>query len=43
MLVLPVARDSEPVERYDAISSFVLTSGSATPASVIPPFVVSLI
>lgn len=43
MLVLPVARDNEPLERYDAISSFVFTSGSVTPASVIPPFTVSLI
>lgn len=43
MLVLPVARDNEPLERYDAISSFVLTTASITPASVIPPFTVSLI
>lgn len=43
ILVLPVARDSEPRERLDAISSLVLTSASVTPASVIPPFTVSLI
>lgn len=43
MFVLPMARDDEPLERYDAISSFVLTSASVTPASVIPPFTVSLI
>jgi len=38
-----VARDNEPLERYNAISSFVLTSASVTPASVISPFNVSLI
>jgi len=38
-----VARDNEPLERYDVISSFVLTSASVTPVSVIPPFNVSLI
>jgi hypothetical protein len=43
MFVLPVARDMEPRERYDDISSFVLTSGSVTPARVIPPLKVSLI
>lgn len=43
MFVLPVARDKEPRVRYDAISSFVLISASVTPASVIPPFTVSLI
>ena len=43
MFVLPVARDDEPRDRYDAISSFVLTSASVTPARVIPPFTVSLI
>ena len=43
MLVLPVARDKEPRVKYDAISSFVRTSASVTPASVIPPFTVSLI
>lgn len=43
MLVLPVARDKEPLDKKEAISSFDLTSGSVTPASVIPPVTVSLI
>lgn len=43
MFVLPVARENEPRVKYDAISSFVRTSASVTPASVIPPFTVSLI
>ena len=43
IFVLPVARDWEPRVRYVAISSFVLTSASVTPASVIPPCTVSLI
>jgi len=43
MFVLPVARARDPRDKYEAISSFDLTSGSATPASVIPPFTVSLI
>ena len=33
----------EPCDRYDAISSFVLTSASVTPARVMPPLTVSLI
>lgn len=43
ILVLAVARAREPLDKYDAISSFVRTSASVTPASVIPPFAVSLI
>lgn len=33
----------EPRDRYDAISSFVRTSASVTPAKVMPPLTVSLI
>lgn len=43
MLVLPVARATEPRVKYVAISSFDLTSASVTPANVMPPLTVSLI
>lgn len=43
IFVLPVAREMDPRVKYDAISSFDLTSASVTPASVIPPAAVSLI
>lgn len=43
VLVLPVARASNPQLKCDAISSFDLTSATVTPARVIPSFAVSLI
>jgi hypothetical protein len=43
MLVLPVARQRDPVSKQVAISFKLLTSDSVTPARVMPPLLVSLI